>query len=134
MWNVASGPDEQYFIVDSGQYMLKTTHDDIKAMEAFKLNVHDLVLLADSSALTTQFDAVKVKDHVEGELYTIFDNYDEDGVGMMNYNALTHVINLSLAIAWPITRIVDNLQRRMPNVELIAVEVMNDGTVIYKYQ
>ena len=68
------------------------------------------------------------------ELYTIFDNYDEDGVGMMNYNALTHVINLSLAIAWPITRIVDNLQRRMPNVELIDVEVMNDGTVIYKYQ
>ena len=53
---------------------------------------------------------------------------------MMNYNALTHVINLSLAIAWPITRIVDNLQRRMPNVELIDVEVMNDGTVIYKYQ
>ena len=43
MWNVANGSNEQYFIVDAQQFMLKTTHEDIKAMEAFKLNIHDLV-------------------------------------------------------------------------------------------
>jgi hypothetical protein len=134
MWNVHSGTNEKFFIVDADQYMLKTTHDDVKAMEAFKLSVHDLVLLAASSALSTQYDAVKVKDHVEGELYTIFDSYDEDGIGMDNYNSFMHVINLSLAIAWPLTRAVDNLQKRIPNAELIDVDVMNNGTVIFKYQ
>jgi uncharacterized integral membrane protein len=113
--------------------MLKLDQQDVQALNNIKMNYHDVLLLAATSALTSQFDKVKVKDHVEGELYTLLDEYDELGVSADNYHTFMHVINITLQVAWPITQSVDNLQRNIPNIEFVDVNIVGDTTVVYTY-
>ena len=126
-------PEDKFFIIDVRQYMLKLDQQDVQALNNIKMNYHDVLLLAATSALTSQFDKVKVKDHVEGELYTLLDEYDELGVSVDNYHTFMHVINITLQVAWPITQSVDNLQRNIPNIEFVDVNIVGDTTVVYTY-
>ena len=57
-------PEDKFFIIDVRQYMLKLDQQDVQALNSIKMNYHDVLLLAATSALTSQFDKVIFNDKV----------------------------------------------------------------------
>lgn len=126
--------EDMFFIVDSSDFALRLDPSDASALETFSLSYLDIVVIGATASIYSQYDAIPVKDHVEGELYTLLDSYNERGVDEDNYNAFMHVIQLALRIAWPISNAVHNLQRQFPHTEIFEVDVLSDGTIMFRYQ